>query len=93
LREDVHRQIFFGEWMMEAVLQRERFLRLSEVKIRTGLGRSAIYMRVMAGTFPKPIPLSTRKDGRAALIAFAESEIDQWIRRTIAEARGEPRAA
>jgi prophage regulatory protein len=78
---------------METVLQPERFLRLSEVKLRTGLGRSAIYVRVIAGTFPKPIPLSVRKDGRAALVAFAESEVDAWIRRTIAKSREEPKAA
>ena len=71
--------------------QQERILRLAEVKARTGLGRSAIYMRISLGTFPKPVPLSTRKDGRAALIGFPESEIQAWIRRTIAEGRGEPR--
>jgi prophage regulatory protein len=78
---------------METVQRPERLLRLSEVKVRTALGRSAIYMRIAAGTFPKPVPLGTRKDGRAALIGFAESEIDAWIRRTIAKSREDPKAA
>ncbi len=78
---------------METVQRPERLLRLSEVKVRTALGRSAIYMRIAAGTFPRPVPLGTRKDGRAALIAFPESEIEQWIRRTIAENRSEPKTA
>jgi prophage regulatory protein len=74
---------------METVLKGERFLRLAEVKMRTGLGRSAIYARIKENEFPKPVPLGTRKDGRAALVAFAESEIEQWIQRMIAEARSE----
>jgi len=75
---------------METIpLPHERFLRLAEVKMRTGLGRSAIYQRIKENEFPKPIPLGMRKDGRAALVAFVESEIEQWIRRTIAETRSE----
>jgi prophage regulatory protein len=77
---------------MEAVHQPERILRLEEVTARTGLKRSAIYTRVAAGTFPKPFPIDTRKDGRASVIGFAESEIDGWIRAKIA-ARGDPQMA
>ena len=66
----------------------ERILRLAEVKTRTGLGRSAIYMRISAGTFPKPVALSMRRDGRPALVGFPESEINEWIRQTIAVSRG-----
>ncbi len=76
---------------MEAPQQPERILRLEEVVVRTGLKRSAIYTRVAAGKFPKPFAIDTRKDGRASLIGFAESEIDGWIRAKIAE-RGKPTA-
>jgi len=69
--------------------QVERILRLGEVKSRTGLGRSAIYQRIESGTFPRPIPLGVRKDGRATLIGFPESEIQDWIKRTIAQSRGQ----
>jgi len=70
----------------------ERILRLEEVTSRTGLKRSAIYTRISAGTFPKPFPIDIRKDGRASLVGFAESEVDAWIRATIAK-RDEPRTA
>ena len=48
-------------------------LRLPQVKARTGLSRSTIYMRITAGCFPKPIPLG----GRA--VGWIESEIDDWL--------------
>jgi prophage regulatory protein len=49
-------------------------LRLPIVRERTGLSRSAIYQGVQRGAFPAPIQLGT---GRA--VAWASSEIDQWI--------------
>lgn len=52
---------------------RDSFVRLSEVKARTGLGRSTIYRRIGAGTFPEPVPIS---DG---LVAWYESDIDRWV--------------
>lgn len=48
-------------------------LRLPTVKIRTGLSRSTIYLRVSTGNFPKPISLG----GRA--VGWLESDIEQWI--------------
>ena len=48
-------------------------LRLPNVKSRTGLSRSTIYLRVKAGTFPAPISLGTRAVG------WIESEIQQWL--------------
>jgi len=77
---------------MEAIQRPERILRLEEVTSRTGLQRSAIYTRIAAGTFPKPFPIGTRRDGRTSLVGFAESEVETWIQATIAK-RGEPRAA
>lgn len=57
-------------------------LRLPDVKARTGLSRSTIYLRIAAGTFPRPVPLG----GRA--VGWLESEIQNWIERAIAACRG-----
>lgn len=48
-------------------------LRLPEVKMRTGLPRSTIYLRMSQGTFPMPVSLGTRSVG------WVESEIEEWI--------------
>lgn len=56
-------------------------LRLPAVKLRTGLSRSTIYMRIAHGTFPASISLGARAVG------WIESEIDEWIARQIAESR------
>lgn len=52
-------------------------LRLPTVKIRTGLSRSTIYLRVSEGTFPKQVSLG----GRA--VGWIESEIQEWLERRI----------
>lgn len=54
-------------------------LRLSSVKKRTGLSRSTLYLRVAAGSFPKPINLG----GRA--VGWIESEVADWIAARVAE--------
>ena len=64
-----------------------RFLRISEVQARTGLGRSTIYEWSADGRFPAPVRLG----GRA--LRWIESEIDAWLRDRIAESRGEGRRA
>lgn len=56
-------------------------LRLPDVKKRTGLSRSTIYLRMSHGGFPKPIPLG----GRA--VGWIDSEIDEWIQKQIAVSR------
>ncbi len=48
---------------------------------KTGLSRSAIYLRVNQGRFPKSISLG----GRA--IGWVEAEIDEWINRQIEHSR------
>ena len=58
-----------------------RFLRLPEVLERTGLSRSTIYVRLAAGTFPRPVALGARAVG------WIEAEIDEWVRERIAESR------
>ena len=57
--------------------QKERFLRLTDVKERTGLSRSAIYLNISRGIFPKNINLGARTVG------WLESEIDAWIQARI----------
>ena len=56
-------------------------LRLPQVKTRTGLSRSTIYLRISEGRFPKPISLG----GRA--VGWVESEVDDWLTRQIESSR------
>jgi prophage regulatory protein len=56
-------------------------LRLPAVKLRTGLSRSTIYLRIAQGRFPAPISLGARAVG------WIEAEIDDWIARRITESR------
>jgi prophage regulatory protein len=57
------------------------FLRLPEVKARTGLSRSTIYLRIADATFPQPVPLR----GRA--VGWVEAEVETWIAQQIAASR------
>jgi len=47
-----------------------KFLKLPEVRIRTGKSRSSIYQGVNNGTFPKPIKIGPRAVG------WIEAEIE-----------------
>lgn len=60
-------------------------LRLPDVKARTGLSRSTIYLRIAAGTFPRPVALG----GRA--VGWLAAEVQEWIEVAIRACRG-PRA-
>lgn len=51
----------------------DRLLRLPEVRARVGLGRSSIYRKVDAGTFPEPKAVGERA------VAWLESDIDRWV--------------
>jgi len=51
----------------------ERLLRLPEVEARVGLGKSAIYRRMKAGTFPACIKTGPRA------VAWPLSNIDNWM--------------
>lgn len=53
--------------------QGQRFLRIKEVRQRTGLGTTTIYKRVNEGTFPPNVSLGPR------MAAWVESEVDAWI--------------
>lgn len=57
--------------------QKEKFLRLSDVKERTGLSRSTIYLNISKNIFPRPISLGAR------CVGWLESEIDTWIENRI----------
>ena len=59
----------------------QTILRLPEVKARTGLSRSTIYLRIAEGVFPGPISLGARSVG------WVESEIDAWIAQRIEQRR------
>ena len=56
-------------------------LRLPEVKKRTGLSRSSIYLRITKNEFPASISLG----GRA--VGWLEQDIDEWIVTRIEESR------
>ena len=60
-----------------------RLLRLPEVMRAVGLGRSAIYERINAGVFPRPIAL-----GRNA-VAWPSDVITKWIDERVAESTNE----
>jgi prophage regulatory protein len=56
-------------------------LRLPDVKARTGLSRSTIYLRVAAGSFPRPVQLGARAVG------WVEADVEGWIAKQIAATR------
>ncbi|HRC70723.1 MAG TPA: AlpA family transcriptional regulator [Candidatus Competibacter denitrificans] len=59
----------------------ESLLRLPEVEQRTGLKRSALYKRIEAGEFPRPIRLTPKA------VAWPSSEVSAWIAAKIAANR------
>ena len=63
----------------------KKILRLKEVKTRTGLGRSTIYLRIAQGSFPKSIALGERAVG------WLESDLDEWIKERIRQSRQDGR--
>jgi len=56
-------------------------LRLPNVKARTGLSRSTIYLRISEDRFPRPVSLG----GRA--VGWVESEINSWLEQQIEASR------
>lgn len=51
----------------------QRFLRLPQVKERTGVSKSFLYAGCKNGTFPLPIKIGARAVG------WLESEINAWV--------------
>lgn len=58
------------------------FLRLPQVKVRTGLSRSSLYAKIQNGDFPSPINLGGRS------VAWLDHEVEDWIRDRVAATRG-----
>lgn len=50
-----------------------RILRLPEVRSRTGMSRSSIYLAIQRGEFPLQVQLTTRSVG------WREEEINLWV--------------
>lgn len=55
-----------------------KILRLPDVKTKTGLSRSTIYLHMSKGIFPKAICLGFRAVG------WLEADIEQWLDTRIA---------
>lgn len=60
----------------------KKIIRLPEVKNKTGLSRSSLYLRMSNGEFPKSISLG---GGRA--IGWLEADIEQWLDERIAASK------
>ncbi len=58
-------------------------LRLPQVKGRTGLSRSTIYLKMNLDEFPQSIKLGLRSVG------WNSDDVEQWIHDRIDESRGE----
>ncbi|MEH6445760.1 MAG: AlpA family transcriptional regulator [Oceanospirillaceae bacterium] len=59
-----------------------KIIRLPEVKVRTGLSTSTIYLHMSKGLFPKAISLGERAVG------WLEADIEQWLDKRIAASKG-----
>ena len=57
----------------------QRLLRLKQVQEKVPVSKPEIYRRVKNGTFPQPVRLSQ------SVVAWVESEIDQWIAARMSE--------
>lgn len=58
-------------------------LRLPEVKTRTGLSRSSIYLRIAHHAFPRSVSLG----GRA--VGWLEADIEGWLAQKIKSSRAD----
>jgi prophage regulatory protein len=59
----------------------KKFIRLPEVKNKTGLSRSSIYLRMSNEEFPQSISLGSRA------IGWLESDINEWLEKCIATSK------
>ena len=58
-----------------------KIIRLPEVKSKTGLSRSTIYLHMTKGTFPQTISLSERAVG------WLYADIERWLDERIAASK------
>jgi prophage regulatory protein len=56
-----------------AMREPDRIIRLKTVLSRTGLSRSSIYRKIVEGTFPAQLKISTNGTG------WHESDVNRWI--------------
>jgi prophage regulatory protein len=56
--------------------------RLSKVKQKCGLSRSAIYLAVSLGKFPKQVSIGERA------VAWVSAEVEEWVEQKIAQRGG-----
>lgn len=61
----------------------KKFIRLPEVKNKTGLSRSSIYLRMSNDEFPKNILLGS--SSRA--VGWLDADIEQWLDERIAASK------
>lgn len=61
--------------------QLQHFLRLNQVKLRTGFSRSWIYEAIRRGDFPAPISIGARA------VAWTEQSIADWQALRIEQSR------
>ena len=59
---------------MNTIEQPPSMLRRKDVEARTGLGRSAIYKLMKAGTFPAQVKL-----GIGVCVAWSENDFNEWL--------------
>ncbi|MCD9542891.1 AlpA family phage regulatory protein [Photobacterium carnosum] len=59
----------------------KKIIRLPEVKNKTGLSRSSIYLRMSNNEFPQSISLGSRA------IGWLESDINEWLEGCIAASK------
>lgn len=57
-------------------------LRIPEVKKRTGLSRSSIYLKIQQGDFPRSISLG------AKAVGWLESDVQAWLEQQVLISRG-----
>lgn len=55
------------------------FIRMPEVRRRTGLSKTTIYKRIHERTFPASVPLGE------GMVAWIEAEVDAWQAQRLAE--------
>ena len=67
----------------------QRFLRRQAVQDLTGLSKTAIYVQIAAGRFPKPVPLG---EGRNSPVAWPENEIAAWQAGRLAKRNSQDRS-
>ena len=58
-----------------------RIIRLNDVKLKTGLSRSAIYSAMKEMTFPRAVSIGVRS------IGWVEGDVDLWIITQIEKSR------